>query len=174
MVGGDAAAFETCRPIFAAVGKTITHVGGSGAGQVCKACNQIAVLTNLAGVCEAVHFATQNGLDVAKMIGVVGAGAGASWQLANLGPKIVAGDFAPAFRIDLALKDLRIVESSGAASGAALRAVVEARRYLERVRDQGGEALGTQAMIRALLPKIPDANAEKVGKLTRFSYNILP
>jgi 3-hydroxyisobutyrate dehydrogenase len=151
MVGGDAAAFERCRPVLQAVGKTITHVGDSGAGQVCKACNQIAVLTTLAGVCEAMSYATKNGLDLAKMVEVVGGGAGASWQLANLGPKMIARDFSPGFRIDLALKDLRIVESSGAAVGTELRAIVEARRYLERVRDAGGEGLGTQAMITTLL-----------------------
>ena len=150
MVGGDEAAFEKCRPIFAAVGKSISHVGESGAGQVCKACNQIAVLTNLAGVCEAISYAAKNGLDVAKMIEVVGGGAGGSWQLTNLGPKIVAGDLKPAFMIDLALKDLRIVESSAAVVGAELHAVVEARKYLERVRAEGGGKLGTQAMIKAL------------------------
>jgi 3-hydroxyisobutyrate dehydrogenase len=150
MVGGDEATFEKCRPIFAAVGKTITRVGGSGAGQVCKACNQIAVLTNLAGVCEAINYAKKNGLDVAKMIEVVGGGAGGSWQLANLGPKIVAGDLKPAFMIDLALKDLRIIESSAAVVDAELHAVVEARKYLERVRNDGGGKLGTQAMITTL------------------------
>lgn len=150
MVGGDRVAFDRCLPIFEAVGKTITYVGESGAGQVCKACNQIAVLTNLAGVCEAMSYAEKNGLDVAKMIEVVSGGAGGSWQLANLGPKILAGDLKPAFMIELALKDLRIVESSAAAVGAELHAVVEARKYLERVRDQLGGSLGTQAMIRAL------------------------
>lgn len=150
MVGGDRSAFQTCLPIFQAIGKTITHVGPSGAGQVCKACNQIAVLTNLAGVCEAIHYARKNALDVSTMIEVVNGGAGGSWQLANLGPKIVADDLKPAFMIELALKDLRIVESSAAAVGIELNAVVEARRYLERVRDAGGGSLGTQAMINAL------------------------
>jgi 3-hydroxyisobutyrate dehydrogenase len=150
MVGGDSKAFEKCMPVFRAVGKTITHVGESGAGQVCKACNQIAVLTTLAGVCEALNYAKKNGLDQQKMIDVVAGGAGGSWQLANLGPKILAGDLKPAFRIDLALKDLRIVEESAAASGAELHAIVEARKYLERVRDAGGAMLGTQAMITTI------------------------
>lgn len=150
MVGGDANAYERCMPIFQAVGKRIVHLGGPGTGQVCKACNQIAVLATLAGVCEALAFGATQGLDLAKMIDVVGGGAGGSWQLANLGPKILAGDLKPAFMIDLALKDLRIVEDNAHASGLALDAVRQARTYLEDVQKSGGGALGTQAMIRAL------------------------
>jgi 3-hydroxyisobutyrate dehydrogenase len=150
MVGGDAATFEKCKPIFEAVGKRIVHLGDAGAGQVCKACNQIAVLTTLAGVCEAMVFGAKQGVDLAKMIEVVGSGAGGSWQLANLGPKILAGDLKPAFMIDLALKDLRIVADNAAASGLTLEAVTRAQQYLEEVKAGGGGALGTQAMILAL------------------------
>lgn len=148
MVGGDAAAFERCRPIFDAIGKSIVHLGPSGAGQACKACNQIAVLTNLAGVCEAIAFAREQGLDPTKMIEVLSAGAAASWQLANLGPKILANELRPAFRIDLALKDLGIVADAADASQLALDAIAVARRYLQAVADAGGDQLGTQAMIK--------------------------
>lgn len=150
MVGGDAQAFERCMPVFNAVGKRIVRIGDAGAGQVCKACNQIAVLTTLAGVCEALAFGAKQGIDLAKMIDVVGAGAGGSWQLANLGPKILAGDLQPAFMIDLALKDLRIVADNAQASGLPLTAVTQAQQYLEEVKAAGGGTLGTQAMIRAL------------------------
>lgn len=149
MVGGDAGAFATCRPIFDAVGQTIVHLGDSGAGQVCKACNQIAVTIALAGVCEAMAYGAKQGLDLRKMIDVVKGGAGGSWQLANLGPKILDGDLRPAFMIDLALKDLGIVAES---AGVPLPTVDQARKYLDDVRendDRGGE-LGTQAMIRAV------------------------
>lgn len=149
MVGGDAAAFDKCRPVFEAMGKNIVHLGESGAGQVCKACNQIAVTTALAGVCEALAYGAKNGLDLRKMIEVVKGGAGGSWQLANLGPKILDGDLRPAFMVDLALKDLGIVADS---AGIPLPSVDQARRYLEDVRendDRGGE-LGTQAMVRAV------------------------
>lgn len=150
MVGGDAAAFEKCMPIFQAVGKRIVHLGAAGAGQVCKACNQIAVLTTLAGVCEALAFGAKQGVDLAKMIDVVSSGAGGSWQLANLGPKILAGDLQPAFMIDLALKDLRIVADNAAASGLALQTIKQAQQYLEEVQASRGGTLGTQAMIKAL------------------------
>ena len=149
MVGGDASAFETCRPILAAMGKKIVRLGDVGAGQVCKACNQIAVLTTLAGVCEAMAYGARHGLDLRKMVEVVAGGAGGSWQLANLGPKILSGDLRPAFMVDLALKDLGIVLDS---AGVPLPTVERARRYLQDVADVGerGGELGTQAMIRAV------------------------
>lgn len=149
MVGGDAAAFERCRSMFEAVGKTITHVGDVGSGQVCKACNQIAVLTNLAGVCEAMAYGARHGLDLRKMLDVVAKGAGGSWQLANLGPKILDGDLRPAFMVDLALKDLAIIADT---AGVPLPAVEQARRYLSDVaeNDERGGELGTQAMARAV------------------------
>lgn len=150
MVGGDESAFQKVQPILEAMGKKIVYVGPSGAGQVCKACNQIAVLTTLAGVCEAMAFGASQAVDLAKMIDVVSGGAGGSWQLANLGPRILAGDLKPAFMIDLALKDLQIVQDNAAASGLCLPAIAQAKIYLEEVRAVGGGRLGTQAMIRAL------------------------
>src|SRR5882672_1580343 len=106
MVGGEGDAFERCRPVFEVLGKKITHLGPSGAGQSTKLVNQVAVLGTLLAVCEAIRLAGGSGLDVAKVIDAVGGGAGASWQLAQLGPKILARDFAPGFPVRLARKDL--------------------------------------------------------------------
>lgn len=150
MVGGDTQAFATCMPIFNAVGKRIVHLGGAGSGQLCKACNQVAVLVTLMGVCEALTLGAKGGLDLRKMIDVVGGGAGGSWQLANLGTKILAGDLKPAFMIDLALKDLRIVLDNASSLNVELPGVLQSMAYLEQVRAEGGGALGTQAMIKAL------------------------
>ncbi|MEX0775846.1 MAG: NAD(P)-dependent oxidoreductase [Phycisphaeraceae bacterium] len=150
MVGGPAEVFERCRPVFQAVGKAIAHLGPSGMGQVCKACNQVAVSCNLMGVCEALELAKELGLDRRKMIEVVAAGAGASWQLANLGPKIIAQDFAPGFMIDLVLKDLALVAEAAHRQGLDLRGVEAARAYLQQVADNGGGRLGTQAMAKAV------------------------
>src|SRR5437763_1111814 len=83
--------------------------GPSGAGQLTKAVNQILVsVTNMA-VCEALVFAKRNGLDLTKTIEAVVGGAAGSWQLANLGPKMIQHDLRPGFAIDLQQKDLRIV-----------------------------------------------------------------
>ncbi len=150
MVGGEEAAYEKCLPIFRAMGKNISRVGDSGAGQTCKACNQICVLVTLAGVCEAMRFAEASGLDPARMIEIVAGGAGGSWQLSNLGPKILAGDFKPAFMIDLAMKDLRIVAYSAETMQLNLAAVRQAQAYLAEVQKKLGGHLATQAMIHAI------------------------
>ncbi len=150
MVGGPAETFERCRPLFEAVGKSITHVGEVGTGQLCKACNQVAVVNALMGVSEAIALARAGGLDVGKMIEVVSAGAGGSWQMQNLGPKIAAEDFAPGFMIDLVLKDLSIVLENAEQHGLSLDGTAVARRYFSEVADDGGGKLGTQAMARAV------------------------
>jgi len=99
MVGGDEIVFKSCLPIFQAMGKTITHVGGNGMGQTVKLCNQILVsITNMA-VSEALLFASKAGVDPNVMIEATKNGAAGSWQLANLGPKMVSRDFAPGFMI---------------------------------------------------------------------------
>jgi 3-hydroxyisobutyrate dehydrogenase len=122
MAGGDPEALERARPILAVLGKTITHCGPVGAGQVAKLCNQILVGVTLTGVCEALLFARRNGLDPAVMIRAIEGGAAQSWQLQNLGPRIVARDFAPGFMIDLIQKDLRLVFGAAGPVAAALPA----------------------------------------------------
>jgi 3-hydroxyisobutyrate dehydrogenase len=113
MVGGDEGAFQKALPLLSHMGKTIVHCGPSGYGQLTKLVNQILVSVTLAGVAEAMAFAKKNGLDLAKTISVVSGGAAKSWQLENLGPKMVAHDFRPGFMIDLMQKDLRLVMQSG-------------------------------------------------------------
>jgi 3-hydroxyisobutyrate dehydrogenase len=150
MVGGPADAFERALPLLRAVGKSVTHLGPSGMGQVCKAANQICVAVNLLGVCEALAFARRAGLDLERAIEVLSGGAAASWQLANLGPKLARADYAPGFRVDLALKDLAIVADTARAAGLPLSGAGVAASYLKDVADAGGGALGTQAMGQAL------------------------
>jgi len=150
MVGGESPSFEAALPVLRAVGKSITHVGPSGMGQLCKLCNQVALFSTLAGVCEAVALARAGGLDPATMMQVVGAGAGASWQLANVGPKVLSEDFAPGFSIDLALKDMKLVEQSITELGLDLYAITAATDYLRTVQKQGGGKLATPAMIRGI------------------------
>ncbi len=150
MVGGDAAAFEKITPVLAAMGKNIQRLGEVGAGQACKACNQICVLGNLLATCEAIKLARSFGLDVEKMAAVVSGGAGGSWQLQNLGPKIAKGDFAPAFMIDLALKDLAIVLDAAQKSGYGLPGTELANERLKAAKELGGGRQGTQAMSKAV------------------------
>ena len=150
MIGGKAEAVQRAMPVFEAVGKNIVHLGESGTGQTCKACNQITVVCNLMGVCEALLLARECGLDAHKMIEVLGSGAGGSWQLSNLGPKILAGDFAPGFAVNMVLKDLGILQDVARRLGIDLEATELAQGKFKTVAKQGGGKLGTQAMAKVV------------------------
>jgi 3-hydroxyisobutyrate dehydrogenase len=151
MVGGERAAFERVRPVLERMGKTIVHVGPSGSGQTLKACNQILCAVNMIGVCEALTLAKRSGLDLPQAIETLASGAGGSWALANLGPKIAEGDHTPAFMIKLIQKDLRIVQSAAQAAGIPLTGTALAQQLFRAVEaEEGGGELGTQAMIRAI------------------------
>ncbi len=150
MVGGDASAFARTLPLFQCMGKTITHCGESGAGQLTKLVNQILVsVTNLA-VCEALTFARGNGLDLQKTLAAVGGGAAGSWQLANLGPKMIAGDFAPGFMIKLQQKDLRLAMSAIAEQQLHLRATELVASLFSKALDEGRGNEGTQALFNVV------------------------
>jgi 3-hydroxyisobutyrate dehydrogenase len=146
MAGGDAAAFERVRPLLAHMGKTITYCGPSGAGQLTKLVNQILVTINNLAVCEALTFAQQNGLDPQKTIAAVSGGAAGSWQLANLGPRMVAGDFAPGFMIKLQLKDLRLALAAAKESGLDLAGLDLVHQLFDRAAHKGRGDDGTQAL----------------------------
>jgi len=150
MCGGDEDAFNRVRPLLDVVGKSVVRLGGPGMGQACKACNQVAVVNALVGVCEAAALAKKVGLDVEKMLQVVGGGAGGSWQITNLGPKIAVGDHAPGFMVDLVLKDLGIVADTARGVGLPIPGTATAHDYFRSVEQAGGGKLGTQAMARAL------------------------
>jgi 3-hydroxyisobutyrate dehydrogenase len=148
MVGGEAAVFERCRPLFDALGKRMTHVGPVGSGQSTKLVNQIAVLGNLLATCEAIRLGGAAGLDLGRVIDAVGAGAGASWQLANLGPKIVERDFAPGFPVRLARKDLRLILEAAEDLCLPLPGVALVQQLFSAIAALGGDDDGTQALIR--------------------------
>jgi 3-hydroxyisobutyrate dehydrogenase len=149
MVGGDERVFARVRHLFEAMGKRIARVGPIGAGQAVKACNQILAAVNLIGTCEALTMATAFGVDPKAMVEVVSGGAAGSWSLANLGPKIIAGDLAPAFKISLMQKDLEIVARAAADAQVPLPGATLAMQLFRSVQAHAGSDLGTQAMIRA-------------------------
>lgn len=150
MVGGPEDAFNRILPLLEKMGKAITLLGPVGSGQTCKACNQIAVSLNLLGVCEAMALAQQSGLDAKKMAKVVAAGAGGSWQMANLAEKIANGDLNPGFMIDLVLKDLNIVMGTGRELKLPLTGTALAESYFRAAQAGGAGKLGTQAMSQVL------------------------
>jgi 3-hydroxyisobutyrate dehydrogenase len=150
MVGGDKPAFTRVEPLLKLMGKTITHCGPSGSGQLTKAVNQILVsVTNMA-VCEALVFAKRNGLDLAKTIEAVAGGAAGSWQLANLGPRMIKHDFKPGFTIDLQQKDLRIILESAEESRASVPAASLVHQLFTAAQAAGHGKDGTQALFTVL------------------------
>ena len=122
MVGGERGKFDEIEPILRHMGTTVTYCGSSGNGQLTKLMNQILVaVTNLA-VCEALVFAKKHGLDLETTLAAVSGGAGGSWQLANLGPRMIVGDMRPGFLINLQQKDLRLVLQAAEESNTSLPA----------------------------------------------------
>jgi 3-hydroxyisobutyrate dehydrogenase len=152
MVGGTQEDFSQCQTLFAALGKTIRLCGAVGSGQAVKLCNQVLVAIHMVALCEALEFAQIQGLDPNLMVEVCSTGAAGSWALANLGPKIVEGDYAPGFTIQHILKDLRLVRETLENASEELPAVALANRLFQMASelDRGeGAKQGTQAMIRA-------------------------
>jgi 3-hydroxyisobutyrate dehydrogenase-like beta-hydroxyacid dehydrogenase len=149
MVGGDAFAFQRALPIFDCLGKTATHIGASGAGQICKACNQILVASNLMGVCEALGLAAANDIELKPLVKALGGGAAQSWQLDNLGPDILNNQLDPGFMIELIAKDLRIVEEALNTAGTVAESTGKAKQLFDRLMDEGDGHLGTQALVKA-------------------------
>src|SRR5919205_937080 len=117
MVGGPDAALARVRPLFEALGKTIVHVGGTGAGQVAKACNQLVVGITIDAVAEALLLARAAGVDPARVREALLGGFAQSRVLDLHGARMLEGRFAPGFRAPLQLKDLAIAAELGAASG---------------------------------------------------------
>jgi 3-hydroxyisobutyrate dehydrogenase-like beta-hydroxyacid dehydrogenase len=150
MVGGDAAAFARARPLFELMGKRIMHMGASGAGQMTKLANQIAVALALEAAAEAIKFASGGGLDASRVLEAIGAGAAGSWQLSNLGPKIIAGDYRPGFFIKLIRKDLRLVAEAARESGLALPGLALMASMFNTAAALGHDLDGTQAVAAAL------------------------
>ncbi|MCX7617254.1 NAD(P)-dependent oxidoreductase [Tepidiforma sp.] len=150
MAGGDPAVFERALPALQAMGKTIVHVGPAGAGQVVKLCNQVAGGLNLLAMAEAISLCRRSGVDPAKMLEVVSAGAAGSWMLQHLGPRAVAGDFAPGFMVDLMQKDLGLVLDAAHETHTPLPGTALVRQLFEmlQARDRGRD--GTQAIVEAL------------------------
>jgi 3-hydroxyisobutyrate dehydrogenase len=150
MVGGVESAFNRARPLFELMGKRVTHMGPSGAGQTTKLANQIAVAVTLEAAAEALLFARQGGLDSAKVIEAIGAGAAGSWQLNNLGPKIVAGDYRPGFFVQLMRKDLRLVGEAAREQQLALPGLAMVTSMFNTASALGHDRDGTQAVAAAL------------------------
>jgi len=148
MVGGEEKVLQKVKPIFEAMGKNIILQGPAGAGQYTKMCNQIAIASNMMGVCEAIAYAKKAGLDPARVLDSIAGGAAGSWSLSNLGPRIIAGNFAPGFYVKHFIKDMKIAIESAEEMGLDTPGLKLAKSLYEQLAAQGEENSGTQALYK--------------------------
>ena len=150
MVGGEADQVSRAMPILEAMGKTITHVGGHGAGQTVKLVNQILVVVNMLAVGEGLLFAQAGGLDLQKTLDAVTQGAAGSWMLSNRGPQVIARDWRPGFTIDLQQKDLRLVLEAADENGVPLLGTALVFQLYRTLQQAGLGSEGNHALVKAL------------------------
>jgi 3-hydroxyisobutyrate dehydrogenase len=150
MIGGDAQVVEALMPCFRAMGKTIVHQGAAGAGQHTKMVNQILIASYMIGVCEALLYGYKAGLDLNKVLESVASGAAGSWSLSNLGPRIIARNFAPGFYVEHFIKDMGIALEESKRMGLAMPGLALAHQLYISLASQGHARDGTQALELAL------------------------
>jgi 3-hydroxyisobutyrate dehydrogenase-like beta-hydroxyacid dehydrogenase len=147
MMGGPEEAVERVRPIMEVMGRTVTYCGPLGSGQMTKLANQIMVIHTIMSIAEGFAFAEKAGLNLETTLKVTSAGAASSHSLKALGPKIIAGDFKPAFMVDLQQKDLRLVMEYAEQLKQPLPGTALARQLLASLQAQGRGRDGTQALV---------------------------
>lgn len=148
MCGGSAAAFAAAAPVMAAYGRTIGHIGPAGSGQLAKMVNQIAIAGVVQGLAEALAFGRAAGLDMARVLSVVGGGAAASWQMANRAETMLAGRFDFGFAVDWMRKDLGMVLAEAARMGLELPVTTMVDGFYAEVQDMSGGRDDTSSLIR--------------------------
>ena len=150
MVGGRRETMEKMMPVFKCMGSRITFMGGPGAGQHTKMCNQILVSGTMISVCESLLYAARVGLDQQEVIDVVGKGAAGSWSINTLGPRIVNGDFSSGFYVEHFIKDMGIALEEAEAMGLSLPGLTLVQQLYVAVKAQGHGRSATQALYLAL------------------------
>lgn len=150
MIGGAKRDVDFLAPCWQAMGRTIVHQGGPGAGQHTKMVNQTLVAASMVGVCEALLYAYRAGLDLETVLSSVSSGAAGSWALSNLGPRIMSNDFAPGFYVEHFIKDMGIALAEAERLNLSLPGLALARELYLALQDEGHGRLGTQALQLAL------------------------
>lgn len=150
MVGGREQDFARALPVLQAMGKTITHVGENGHGQMAKLVNQILVVGNALAMSEAFVFAQAGGLDLRKTLAAVENGAAGSWMLSNRMPQILERDWRPGFMIDLQQKDVRLVLDEADEQGVPVLLSSLVFNLYRPLQAEGLGAEGNHALIKAL------------------------
>jgi len=147
MCGGDAAAFERIKPVAAAFSRAVTLLGKSGAGQLAKMVNQIAIAGLVQGLSEAIAFGQRAGLDMEAVLGVIGKGAAQSWQMDNRGKTMIEGKFDYGFAVDWMRKDLGLVLDEAKRNGARVPVTALVDQFYADVQQAGGRRWDTSSLI---------------------------
>ncbi len=147
MVGGDASALEKVMPVFQAMGKTVTHVGDSGAGQVAKAANQIMVAAQMVAMGELLVFSKKAGVDPKKVVDAIKAGAAQCWTLDVKPPRLFDGNRSPGFKAYMQLKDLKIILDTAREYDIPVSGTEENTRLFQEMIDSGMGELDNSAVV---------------------------
>ena len=150
MCGGDAAAFEVARPVALAFAKAVTLLGESGAGQLAKMVNQVAIAGLVQALAEAIAFGEKAGLDMQAVLGVIGKGAAQSWQMDNRGPTMLEDRFDFGFAVDWMRKDLGLVLDEARRNGARLPVTALVDQFYADIQAAGGNRFDTSSLVRRL------------------------
>ena len=150
MIGGDKAVVEALNPCWLAMGKTVIHQGGPGAGQHTKMVNQTLIAANMVGVCEALLYAYKAGLDLPTVMQSVSPGAAGSWSLSNLGPRMMANNFDPGFFVEHFIKDMGIALAEARRMKLSLPGLALANQLYIALQAQGHGRDGTHSLMLAL------------------------
>jgi 3-hydroxyisobutyrate dehydrogenase len=150
MVGGDAETFAIAEPVLATYAKAVTLMGGPGSGQLTKMVNQICIAGLVQALSEGINFAARAGLDVERVLDVIGKGAAQSWQMDNRGKTMAADQFNFGFAVDWMRKDLSICLGEARANGAALPVTAIVDQFYARIQALGGARWDTSSLIRLL------------------------
>ena len=150
MCGGDTDAMEKAEPVMKAYGKSITHIGESGAGQMAKSVNQICIAGLVQALSEGIHFAECNGLDIEKVMQAISGGAAQSWQMENRWKTMSGREFEHGFAVDWMRKDLRIALETARQSGASIPVTALVDQYYADIQAMGGNRWDTSSLINRL------------------------
>ncbi len=150
MVGGPEEAFSRVMPLLQAMGKTITHIGESGAGQVAKAANQIIVGAQMTGMAEALVLAQKSGVDPRKVVQAISRGAAQCWALDNKPDRIFRRELGPGFKAHMQHKDINIVLDTGNAYGVPLPITAAVQQLYRAMLAAGNGELDNSAVITVL------------------------
>ncbi|MEM7222384.1 MAG: NAD(P)-dependent oxidoreductase [Pseudomonadota bacterium] len=150
MCGGDETAFATAKPVIDCYAKAVTLMGPSGAGQLTKMVNQICIAGLVQGLSEGMNFGLKAGLDMDKVLDVIGKGAAQSWQMDNRGKTMCRGEFEFGFAVDWMRKDMSIALAEARRNGARLPVAALVDQFYAQVQARGGQRWDTSSLMHLL------------------------